>query len=318
MIRTENHHWVPKFLLRNFASDDGRVFYYNLANRQIGKRPPKQLASRPNFNDLLVSGEPTSFERVYERIETRAAPVVKQLIAAKRVSDLSRIQRFALSEFLAAQSFRTEAYRRGLAAGRQGIDLGDVLSSHLEDIESLALMISDRRWALMESPQGTYFLIGDNPLVLQDLERPSEGGALGLDMANVEVFMPLSPSLALYMPSREVGDQIVEGYWNALQLAFASIDGLPNSQSLGPAEREVVDRCLTSAGPLYRALRLGEVLPAEQDNVVNLNALQIFWAANEVFSRSSDFSFVEHVLAESPSANTIIPVRIEKAQPIRP
>jgi len=109
LIETENHHWVPKFLLRNFASSDGKVFFFDIKSRTVGKRPPKQLASRPNFNNLILRGEPTSFERFFETIETRAAPVISRIIAEKSLAQVDKNDRLKFSLFIAAQSFRSDA-----------------------------------------------------------------------------------------------------------------------------------------------------------------------------------------------------------------
>ena len=113
----ENQHWVPRFLLKNFADDDGRVFRLSLADDKITKLSPRQAASRSNFYELLVAGEPKSFEKRFEVFETAAAPAVANIIKFQSLSVLSSKQRRAVADFIAVQSFRTEAYRIGLGLG---------------------------------------------------------------------------------------------------------------------------------------------------------------------------------------------------------
>ena len=43
----ENQHWVPKFLVKNFADRDGRVFCLDIHTDQMTKPPPRQAANRP-------------------------------------------------------------------------------------------------------------------------------------------------------------------------------------------------------------------------------------------------------------------------------
>ncbi|MCF8881493.1 DUF4238 domain-containing protein [Erythrobacter sp. SN021] len=310
MIQTENHHWVPKFLLRNFASDDGRVYSFDLATGEIGKRPPKRLASSLNFNQLMVGDAPHVFEQTFERIETAAAPVIKKALNQNRLSDLSGQDRFALSRFVAAQSFRTQAYREGLGASRRGYDIGKVISAHCDDIDQLANLIAMRRWALMRTGEDRPFVIGDNPLVLQNTARPGDGGSLGLDMPGVEAMMPLSPCHALYMPSPDIGDLLIKGYWDALCIRSRMLAGFENHSDFTESEHATVERCLQKGVCLYRALRLGEPLQADGENVINLNALQVFWASSKVFSNLKDFNFVKQVLDRSPRAREIIPVHL--------
>lgn len=276
MIGTENHHWVPKFLLRNFASSDGRIYYYDIKNRTVGKRPPKQLASRPNFNQLIVDGEPRSFEELFERIETAAAPVISKIRSEGSLCSLGQTDRIRLSRFLAAQSFRTDAYRLGLRTSGGSRDIGHAVAAMIDSIEPLAMLIAQRRWGLMRAPKGESFILGDSPLVLQSTENPSGGGSLGLDIPGVEALMPLSPRYALWMPSRENGDEIVDGYWHALRILTGSVFSEKCKALYTPDQLAVANRCLETASGLYRALRLGEAFEAEPENVVNLNAQQIF------------------------------------------
>src|SRR6476469_4253616 len=109
----QNQHWVPKLLLKNFA-DAGRVYCLNTHTDEITKPPPKHAASAPGFNDFEIDGKPVSFEDKLERIETKAAPVLKRIIAARNLTGLSSLDRGHVARFIAAQSFRTKAFYEGL------------------------------------------------------------------------------------------------------------------------------------------------------------------------------------------------------------
>ena len=62
---------VPKFLVKNFADLDGRVFCLNIHTDQVTKPPPKQAASEKGFNVFQVAGEAVSFEDRLEKLERK-------------------------------------------------------------------------------------------------------------------------------------------------------------------------------------------------------------------------------------------------------
>ena len=86
--------------------------------------------------------------------------------------------------------------------------------------------------------------------------------------------------------------------------------GLENRSDFTESEHATVERCLQKGMRLYRSLRLGEPLQADDENVINLNALQVFWASSKVFSNLKDFKFVKQVLERSPRAREAIPVHL--------
>jgi hypothetical protein len=53
-------HWVSKFLVKNFADRDGRVFCLDIYTDQFTKPTPRQAASEKDFNDFKVYGEATT------------------------------------------------------------------------------------------------------------------------------------------------------------------------------------------------------------------------------------------------------------------
>jgi Protein of unknown function (DUF4238) len=110
----ENQHWVPKFLVKKFADRDGRVFCLDIHTDQITKPPPRQAASQKGFNDFKVGGETISFEDRLEKIETRAAPILKRMIDERQLTTLTAEDRRRVAAFVAAQSFRTKAFYEGL------------------------------------------------------------------------------------------------------------------------------------------------------------------------------------------------------------
>jgi hypothetical protein len=312
LIAYDNQHWMPKFLLKNFVDKDGRVFRFNVADDTVTKPPPKLAASSPNFNELLVNGDPKSFEDEFERLETAAAPVIATIIKNRSLAEIEPLHRAALARFIAAQTFRTEAYRLGLAGLGRRHDVGAVTALHLADLDPLAGLIAQRRWALMVTTDEAPFYLGDNPVVLQRTEDPGRPGEIGLDMKGIEAFMPLSPHCALYMPCPATGSDIVNGFWSALQIVLADLATADGRSSAFDGALPFARNLLGNAGPLYRALVLGEPLVADPANVENLNYLQCAWSSSGIYSNRKDFMFALRVFCENPSYREPMPVSIRQ------
>ena len=122
-----NQHWVPKLLLKKFADTDGRVLRMDIHSNAVSKPPPRNAASSPGFNNFDIGGQIVSFEERLEKVETKAAPVLKRIIEARSLLGLSTIDRKKVADFVAAQSFRTEALYEGLENNPSRKDFGLLL-----------------------------------------------------------------------------------------------------------------------------------------------------------------------------------------------
>src|ERR1700686_2163819 len=144
----ENQHWVPKLLLKNFA-DAGRVYCLDIHSDEVTKPPPKYAASERGFNDFEIDGKPVSFEGKLEKIETKAAPVLKRIIGAQSLAGLSPIARQHVARFVAAQSFRTKAFYEALADKPLREEFGATFKYMWHSLFVTAHEIACRHWALM-------------------------------------------------------------------------------------------------------------------------------------------------------------------------
>jgi Protein of unknown function (DUF4238) len=116
----ENQHWVPRFLIRHFT-DGGRVYCLDIHTDEVTRPAPKYAASERGFNDFHVDGKSVSFEDKLQKIETKAAPVIKRIIERRSLTGLSAVHRNHVANFVATQSFRTKAFYEGMEAGPRGL-----------------------------------------------------------------------------------------------------------------------------------------------------------------------------------------------------
>lgn len=306
----EIQHWILRFLLKNFADVDGRIFRLDVSDDSVTKPPPKFAAARPNFNLLMHRDEPVSFEARFQKIETAAARAIKDIVATQCLSGLSICQRHAIAVFIAAQSFRTEAYRNGLLATDGRTDLASAWHRIWESLPHLTAMIERQSWSVMETIPTIPFYLGDNPVVLQSTEQPGDAMEIGLDVPGIEVFFPLSPTLALYLPCPAISRAIIDGFHTALTMSSWLLERSA-LQSRGERDAiELAEKAITSSGSLYRSLTQGIAFAADPENVENLNYLQCAWASSALYSSRSDFSFAKRVFRENPDYRKVMPVRL--------
>jgi Protein of unknown function (DUF4238) len=307
VMPNQNQHWIPKFLVKNFTDADGRVYCLNIQTDTVTKPPPKYAACRVGFNDFQIDGETISFEDELEKIETQAAPVIKRIETSKSLAWLTEKQKRQVADFMAAQSFRTDTFYKGMDIGSSRQDFGPLFTELWQSAFLVAEEVARRQWALMVIGHDDVFYLGDHPLVLQLTENPSAAAELGFDVEGVEAFIPLAPKCALYMPCVSVSQQILSGYENA-----QIILGEPRITGYQLHVLELSQRVSRNAKPLYDALTTGVPLTATSENVENLNYLQCYWAHAAIYSNRRDFSFAKHVFSRSPQYRKTPKVSIKR------
>jgi hypothetical protein len=303
-MTNKNQHWVPKFLIKQFADTDGRVFRFDIHTDEVTKPPPKYAAAEIGFYEFEIDGEVISFEDSLEKIETKAAPILKRFIETRSLAGITPAERECIADFMAAQSFRTEAFYKGLGHCPSRKEFGPIFAQLWESAFFIAHEIAKRHWALMAIESDEVFYLGDNPVVLQRTENPKDGGNLGFDVQGVEAYMPISPKCALYVPCRSISNEILSGYKNAHWMhgvvRSAALQGIPG----GSAQLNLAQRVIRQAGPLFRALTMGAPLPAVPENIENLNYLQCSWAYAAIYSNRRSFEFAQQVFHENPQYRT--------------
>jgi len=302
-MTNKNQHWVPKFLIKNFADADGRVFCLDIQTNKITKPPPRHAASCVGFNEFLIDGGAVSFENQLEKIETQAAPILVRIVKSRSVSGLTDKQRKRVANFIAIQSFRTDAFYKGMELKVSREQFGSIFTNLWRSAFLVSDEIERRKWAVMVIESDDVFYLGDHPVVLQFTENPSAGGELGFDIQGVEAFLPLAPKCALYMPSISTGEEIISGYEKAIWLHRQFHSRAPSDTTFPGANSDllcVTQRVMQNSQALYLSLTKGGAFTATSENIENLNYLQCAWAQTAIYSNRRDFTFAKRVFSESP------------------
>jgi hypothetical protein len=91
----KSHHFISQMLLRRFANEDGKLFFFSkqFPEKGVLTSAPKNLFNEQHlytFRD--IGGKPDiRLEHFYARLESLAEPIVEKIVAAARNGVVPRL-----------------------------------------------------------------------------------------------------------------------------------------------------------------------------------------------------------------------------------
>lgn len=315
MTAAKIQHYVPKFLLRNFGTGKkDQLWVFDKSSGRSFQTNAKNVASESRFYDFVVDGADHSLEDALSRIESEAKPVMERILQDDSVRATSAQDRALLAAFLAIQFVRTRAFRA------QWVDMRRLLREKIESmgdqvapgsqaeamirpqteneikIDTARMILKaptdfgphflNKVWFLAKTSKAHPFMIGDNPVALQNHIDMKPYGNLGLDVRGIEIYLPLSSTRALAMWCPSMAQEVAE--------AASTLRSLPAQLAAS------VVRDPQGILALDEALSLGAVFPYKQEHVLNFNSLQVARSERYVFSSTDDFSLPVKMIADHP------------------
>jgi len=214
-----NHHFVPQFVLRNFAqAGTGKVAAFDKRSDRYTHVGIRNAAQAPGFNsDEHGSDE---LERAFWTVENPAARVVRKIVTARK-ADLEADESRSLRRLLLAQTLRTPVQRRvntqfahenpwvadGLGLGFD--DSGDLTQSSqlqftawwLQRLDQLAYASWRLGIMIVEEGAPGGFLIPDNGCVVYHPQLAKAGWVDAAPQEMSSVVMPLAVNVAALLTS---------------------------------------------------------------------------------------------------------------------
>ena len=216
-------HYVPQFLLKQFANGKKpQVWVFDKTTGKIFKTHVKNVASENGFYNFRFKGNELTIEPSLSDIETHASKIIKDVVRKKSISDLSDDDRLFLSHFFSLQFVRTKQHRQSFRDLSE--TLGDTLKKRGEDISQIkdyvevddktlklhgirsvlksgeyAPYFLNKSWVLFKTTKSHPLYISDNPVTLQNMIDHGPYGNIGLAVRGIEIYFPLSKTLALGM-----------------------------------------------------------------------------------------------------------------------
>lgn len=113
MVKSEarKHHYIPRFILKNFNDDNGQVNYWDIEKSQLEKRNIKSIfMNRDMYRDeLLNKNDPTQIETKFSIFECEISELISNKILNKDEILLKRHELEKLRIFLTLLSFRSNS-----------------------------------------------------------------------------------------------------------------------------------------------------------------------------------------------------------------
>lgn len=303
-------HYVPRFLLRRFGQGNkGHVW---VLDKHTGKRfsfsPSKKskiaVAAEYGMYDFEFMGESVTVEPGLANLESKAAKFIERLILEKTLSQTDPGERATLASFLAVQMVRTRAimttnqdmFGRMAAWLRQegapdelfapdpmvgdGENAQKALQARLicNAATDFAPALIEKDWVLLKTNQKSPFIIGDHPFTMFNEVDHGLRGNLGLSVEGIQIYFPLSPTLALALLCPSIQRQLLDGY--------------QGSRYVEPWKKGI---------EIVEAIRQGTALMTEPESVMHFNSLQVGEAERFLFSCDGDFTLAENMIRENPA-----------------
>ena len=278
MTKPKKQHYVPQFLLRNFALGKklkAKLWVLDKRNATVFQASVRDVGHENMFYAYNGEAGSVDFEGVMEKLDSKAAAIIQDVISEHRLPGPG--ENFVwLSYYVIAQMLRTPVTRSDMdnfrdlivqKFGKEIVYQGDTrpvadygpedskISSIrlLRDVPKLAKMLQEKVWILCEAPDTAPFIIADNPVSRHNMIDRRLRGNLGLKNDGIEIYMPLSPRLSV---------QII---CPRLATATLLVPELANEFSGAMANKEPVR---------YRP-----------ENIEFLNSLQVQWSERFVYAR---------------------------------
>jgi hypothetical protein len=298
-----NQHYVPQFVLRNFASGRNKqIHVFEKTTGKSFKTAVRNIAAETGFYDFEIDGRVQSLDPSLQMLESVTNQIIQRIVRTRSLKNLNDEERSKLALFVTVQMLRTTALRKqskdlidkirdgivqrgGDPNHLKGFQNLDEEQARIEGIRMLPSLARDlaphflsKAWILYSTSERCSFYISDNPITLQNtMNQDPLRGTLGLGVPGIEIYFPLNETLCLGFLCPTIETMIRNGHYRARQMdASISLDNW------------------------IAALNSEVTLGLNDDSVTNLNSLQVINAERYVFSGNSNFRLVREMLESDP------------------
>jgi Protein of unknown function (DUF4238) len=215
------HHYVPRFYLKHFLDPKQQLWVYDKAVDRVFRTTPNRIAAETQFYRLpeLMGGafDALSIEKALSDLEFRASKVIARVVAevstlsgAKKVT-VSDEERLILSEYLAAQHFRTLELRdlmlylledAGLV--EDSLSVEDQKAIHFQILSDSGLLeefeesIYRAIWIFAKNESEIPLVTSDHPVCMKSSNNRMWIKGVGPLRDGSYLVFPITPKLILY------------------------------------------------------------------------------------------------------------------------
>jgi hypothetical protein len=331
MTEPRRHHYVPQFLLEGFAKKKRKHSQTCVFDKRENRKftaAIKDVMVEHDFNAIKLPTGVASLEAYISGIENVAAPIIRCLIQAESAAILSDDDRENLAVFIALQLIRGTGQRAQYldlakqlreALTKRGLPIDDEEFSVPNDrdvkmqalygiVHALPEYVSHLRgkdFLLFKAPPDEEFVIGDNPVVMDNHKEFGFRGNIGLALKGIEIYLPLTAHLVLGLWATdicpEMKSMIASGRQHQRELmALAALGGMQSARIAAKKALEDAEEKLTFAERLLEEFQCGGPVNLNTENMDRFNSMQTVYAERYLASASGDFHLAELMIAERP------------------
>src|SRR5260370_39160148 len=110
----DQQHYVPQFLLKNFATGSNRnkqIWVFDKQSDRSFRTSVRNVASQGGFYDFRVGAEARSLDPALQRLENAVVEDIRRVVQ-HRIIPTDPEARVRIAFFVAVQMVRTDAYRQ--------------------------------------------------------------------------------------------------------------------------------------------------------------------------------------------------------------
>lgn len=211
---SKKHHYVPRFLLKNFLDETKRLFVFDKSKGVVFESNADDACHQNNFNAIEIESEKINLEHLYDEIDTSGSVVIAKILKQQHAWTLSRLEMEILARFVAAQYLRTPRSRKQINDFNNQLidfvkartknempanmmrmseaDIKLVALSSLQEIDEYASMILERHLVVAKTDEPLY--MSDNPIKLYN---PRPGKLPGLKVIGTDIYFPIASNRIL-------------------------------------------------------------------------------------------------------------------------
>ena len=312
MSNSKRQHFVPQFLLRQFADEGGQhIYVFDKRTSRVFRANISKVAAENRIYDFDIDNLTASIEPGLAEFESKAADVLRRTLAAQSLERITILERTFLAAFVAQLLLRSPhrqalcddmVYQAREKIRKMGTDPDKLAELKILDANETKIMtvsfltdvwtefipiIALKTWVFHRVSQSEILYLSDNPVVMHNEMQFGPRGNLGLAVKGVEVYLPLSSSscLAMYCPEMTTD---LERKYREMQSSSEFLDRTPF-----PGRREIVEE-------LFAAFRTGRPMPFDSSNVEFVNSLQVWSAERYIYAARDNFELAKDMLGKNP------------------
>lgn len=129
------HHYIPRFILKHFQSEDNLVNYWNISNKSLQRRNIKGVFMNIDMyrDEVQSSEDPTKIEKQFGNLETKVAALMQEKLLAEKQIVLLRKEMEMLRIFMTLLSFRANHRMDQYKEGKFDSLTNEILSEYQPD-----------------------------------------------------------------------------------------------------------------------------------------------------------------------------------------